>query len=155
MHEYVNLSELIHRGGLYYDVKGSSFQEVYKNLSQLVSLPKELAPEFFYTELCLREEMMSTAVGKGIAIPHPRHPILTEFEEQRIIVCFLEKPLGIETPDLKPVFALFVVLSSNKSTHLNVLSNLAFLFQKQTFVEFLKTQPQEHELLTEIKKHQM
>ena len=67
----------------------------------------------------------------------------------------MEESLGIETPDLKPVFALFVVLSSNKSTHLNVLSNLAFLFQKQTFIDVLKTRPQEHELLTEIKKYQI
>lgn len=153
MNEYVNLNDLIHRGGLYYNIKGSDFKTVYKNLSELVALPPDLSSEEFFAELCAREEVMSTAVGKGISIPHPRRPLLKNYEDQRIIVAFLEEPLHISTPDLKPVSVLFVLLSSNKTTHLSILSNLAFLFQKDVFINLLKTKPEEHVLLTEIKKY--
>lgn len=153
MNNSVNLTDLIQNGGVYYGIKGKNFETVYDNISKIVSLPAELTAETFYTELCAREELMSTAVGKGISIPHPRLPLLKNDESQRIFVCFLEKTLDVPSPDARPVFALFIVLSSNKQTHLSVLSSLAFLFQKDSFIKLLNTKPQKQVLFDEIKKH--
>ena len=153
MNNKVNLTELIERGGLYYGIEGTTFKEVYKNLSRIVELPSDLTPEEFYDELCTREEIMSTAVGRGVAIPHPRYPLLEHFEEQRVIVCFLKEPLHIQSPDAKPLFALFVVLSSNKATHLGVLADLASLFQNADFIKGLEKQPKTKKLLKLVNKY--
>lgn len=149
----VNLSELIHRGGVYFNVKGKTPQEIYKTISKAIVLPPELSSETLYNELCQREELMSTAVGNGIALPHPRYPLLKKLEEQRIIVCFLDNPLIMNAPDSKPVYVMLILLTSSSQVHLKVLSQLAFLFQKKEFRSILEKKPSESELITAVKKN--
>lgn len=149
----VNLSELIHRGGVYFNVKGKTPQEIYATISKAVQLPLDLSGETLNQELCQREELMSTAVGNGIALPHPRYPLLKKIDEQRIIVCFLDNPLIMNAPDAKPVYVMFILLTSSSQVHLKVLSQLAFLFQKKDFRSMLEKKPSEPELITAVKKN--
>lgn len=148
----INLAELIHRGGVYYDVSGSSPKEIYKNITSKITYPKGLTPEILYTELCQREELMSTGVGNGIALPHPRYPLLKNYEDQRIVVCYLKTPLTMSSPDSKPVSVMFILLTSSSQVHLKVLSQLAFLFQNSDFKKELESKPDESKLITAIKK---
>lgn len=147
----VNITELIHRGGVFYNVKGKTPQEIYATISKGLSLPHDLPAERLYKELCQREELMSTAVGNGIALPHPRYPLLKNLEEQRIIVCFLDDPLIMNAPDSKPVYVMFILLTGSSQVHLRVLSQLAFLFQKKEFRALLEKKPGEPELITAVK----
>ncbi len=149
----VNLGELIHRGGVYFNVKGKTPQEIYATISKAVQLPSGLDAETLRFELCQREELMSTAVGNGIALPHPRYPLLKKIEEQRIIVCFLDNPLIMNAPDVKPVYVMFILLTSSSQVHLKVLSQLAFLFQKKEFRTILEKKPGEPELITAVKNN--
>ena len=149
----VNLGELIHRGGVYFNVKGKTPQEIYHTISKAAHLPAELSSETLDNELCLREELMSTAVGNGIALPHPRYPLLKKLDEQRIIVCFLDNPLIMNAPDAKPVYVMLILLTSSSQVHLKVLSQLAFLFQKKEFRSILEKKPSEPELITAVKKN--
>ena len=149
----VNLSELIHRGGVYFNVKGKTPQEIYSTISKAAHLPAELPSETLFAELCQREELMSTAVGNGIALPHPRYPLLKKMDEQRIIVCFLDNPLIMNAPDAKPVYVMLILLTSSSQVHLKVLSQLAFLFQKKEFRSILEKKPSEPELITAVKKN--
>ncbi len=149
----VNLGELIHRGGVFFNVKGKKPQDIYATVSKAVKLPEELKPDMLNNELCQREELMSTAVGNGIALPHPRYPLLKKFDEQRIIVCFLDNPLVMNAPDAKPVYVMFILLTSSSQVHLKVLSQLAFLFQKKEFRTLLEKKPSESELITAVKKN--
>ena len=96
---------------------------------------------------------MSTAVGNGIALPHPRYPLLKKLDEQRIIVCFLDNPLIMNAPDAKPVYVMLILLTSSSQVHLKVLSQLAFLFQKKEFRSILEKKPSEPELITAVKKN--
>lgn len=115
-------------------------------------MPSEVTADQLYQELCQREELMSTAVGNGIAIPHPRYPLLTKEDEQRLIVCFLDKPLMMNPPDMRPVYVFFILLTSDTKTHLEILSQLAFLFQKPEFRLTLEKKPTEADLISAIKK---
>lgn len=146
------IESLLKCGGVYYNVKGDRPEIVFKNVIEKLSLPKELDSAKLYQELCLREELMSTAVGNGIAIPHPRYPLLTSEESQRLIVCFLEKPVMMNPPDMRPVYVFFILLTSNTKTHLKILSQLAFLFQKPEFRHILEKKPTEVELNAAIQK---
>lgn len=148
----INLGSLIHNGGVYFNVKGDKPADVYKLLAENLKLPDGLTRDVLYNELCQREELMSTAVGNGIAIPHPRYPLLKKPEDERLVVCYLDKSLAMNAPDTRPVYVMFLLLSASSQSHLKVLSQLAFLFQKHEFRSVLEKKPVEVELLTLIKQ---
>ena len=152
MNNEVNIEELIEKGSVLIDIEGSSTKEVYKIVVSKIEYPKGLTPENLYTELCQREDLMSTAVGNGISLPHSRYPILKNSEDQCIIVCYLKEPLQMNAPDGRLVSTMFVLLTSSPQFHLKVLSQLAFLFQNKEFRKTLENKPQKAELLEAIKK---
>ncbi|MBO5137843.1 MAG: PTS sugar transporter subunit IIA [Spirochaetaceae bacterium] len=152
--EKIDICELIKKGGIFYDVEGSTPEEVYKNVCNVVDLPEDLSGETLLKELVNREQLMSTAVGNGVAIPHPRPLLLTKPESQRIILCFSKKGLDMNAPDERLVTSLFILLTSSRQDHLEILSTLADLFQKVEVRRALEQQFPEKKLFAEIEKFQ-
>lgn len=146
----VNLADLIHRGGVLAGVEGSSPEEIYKNVAARINLPEGLSPDTLCNALCAREKIMSTAVGNGIALPHARVPVIKEYSDQRICVAYLKNPIDMNAPDERKVQVMFIILSSEQKTHLEVLSNLVGLFQENQFKKLLEKQADEAELLNYI-----
>lgn len=147
----VNLADLIHKGGVFKDVEGSSPEEIYKKITEMMNLPAGLSAEVVYNALCDREKIMSTAVGNGIALPHARIPLLKDEGDQRICVIYLKNPIDMNAPDERKVFVMFIILSANQHTHLQVLSELVQLFQKKEFKKLLEQNASEAELLNAIR----
>lgn len=143
----IQIDELIKNGGILYDVEGSTPAEVYKNVCTQCAFPEGLSSQSVYLELMQREELMSTAVGHGIAIPHPRHPLLKESRNQQIIVAYLKNPVTMNAPDARPVYVLFLILTCSAKVHLQALSRLAFLFQKDDFRKVLQSKPNRQQFL--------
>ncbi|MCQ2613287.1 MAG: PTS sugar transporter subunit IIA [Treponemataceae bacterium] len=144
------VSELIERGELVSDVQGSTIMEAFEDLVKKVTLPENITKETLLSELKQREQLISTAVGNGFAIPHPRYSLLKNSEDERIIVAWLKEPLAMNSPDMRPVSVLFLLLSANSGSHMDALSNLAFLFQKNEFKSLMQSVPQKSELLEKI-----
>jgi len=83
-----------------------------------------LEPEQVSQEILKREELGSTGVGGGAAIPHARIPgLLTPFG----ILARLRKPIDFDAVDGKPVDLIFLLLLPATSTgdHLKVLAAVA------------------------------
>ena len=150
METELNLIDLIHRGGVYKDIEGSTPEEVYANFCKTAKLPEDLSPEFVYNALCAREKVLSTAVGNGIALPHARAPIVKNENEQRVCVIYLKKPIEMNAPDDREVFVMFVLLSHNSQIHLKVLTELAALFRKVRFRKALEEKVDESQLVNLI-----
>lgn len=146
----VSLVNLIGRGGVFYDVAGSNVADVIKNIVQVIPLPPSIPRETLTYNLLHREEMMPTAIGKGIAVPHPREPLLTRPENQSISICFLKDPIDFHAIDHEPVHTLFVILSADQTRHVETLSRISFLCQDDKFIDLLKTKAVENEILDYI-----
>ncbi len=153
MHEPISLSAMIRSGGVHYNVSGSRPEQVFSDLASRVSLPPAVSKGVFLTGLIERERLMTTAVGNGIALPHPRTPLISDRGDERVYVCFLDKPVNFESLDGKPVYALFVLLSADSQTHLRTLSQLSYLFQQEEFRSFLRKKPDTEELIDAIQKY--
>lgn len=132
---------LIKKGGVIFDAEGDSTVELYKVIAESQELPDYLTREQLYTELVKREELMCTAVGNGMALPHPRYPLLKNEDDQRIIVCYPKKTFAMASPDAKPVFVFFAILSCSSKVHMKILSKLAFLIQNGEFRKILAQKP--------------
>ncbi|HNY17730.1 MAG TPA: PTS sugar transporter subunit IIA, partial [Treponemataceae bacterium] len=78
---------------------------------------------------------------------------VTEEKDQRVYVCFLDRPVNFDAMDGKPVFALFVILSNGSQSHLKVLSRLSWLFQQEGFREALRKKPDTKELISMIQRY--
>jgi PTS system nitrogen regulatory IIA component len=149
-HTGVSLVNLIGRGGVFYDVAGATVTDVIKNVVQVIPLPPTVPRETLTYGLLHREEMMPTAIGKGIAMPHPREPLLTKPENQSISICFLKEPIDFHALDHEPVHTLFVILSADQTRHVETLSRISFLCQDENFIGLLKAKAAENEILDYI-----
>ena len=148
----VDLAQLIHRGGVFKNVEGNTPQEIYAKVCKMIDLPDGLTSETVYNALCAREEVLSTAVGNGIALPHARAPIMRTAEEQRICVVYLKNPIDMKAPDEREVFVMFILLAHNSQIHLKVLSSLAALFRDTKFKKALELCSDEAVLSSIIKE---
>lgn len=152
MENEIDIAELIHRGGILRDIDGSTPQEVYEKVCALLDLPDGITSEQVYNALCTREEVLSTAVGNGIALPHARAPIIKEEKDQRIIVVYLKNAIEMRAPDERQVYVMFVLLTYNPQVHLKVLSSLAGLLRNTDFRKALEDHADEAALSDLIKR---
>ncbi len=152
MEETFDIAPLIHKGGVFKDVEGTTPQEIYEKISKMLVLPDSMTSEEVYNALCAREQILSTAVGNGIALPHARSPIMKADGDQRICVVYLKEPIDMKAPDEKKVNVMFILLTSNPQTHLKVLSTLVGLFRKNSFRKLLDEHADEAQLLNAIKE---
>jgi nitrogen PTS system EIIA component len=138
----VSIIELLDRGGIYYGIDGQDVTEVINNVVNTINLPKSSDKKTILVSLLQREEMMTTAVGKGIAFPHPRNPIISDMGDEGLSICFLKNKVDYGALDGEPVSVLFVIISSNAKRHLEILSKISFLCKREEFIKILKDQPQ-------------
>ena len=148
----VDLPAFIHRGGVFFEVEGTTPEEIYKKISEMIEIPDGISAEQIYNALCAREKVLSTAVGNGIALPHARASIIKDAEQQKICVVYLKNPIDMQAPDEREVFVMFVLLTQNSQVHLKVLTELAGLFRNLRFRKALESHAGEAELLSLIRE---
>ncbi len=88
-----------------------------------------------------REAVLSTAVGNGVAIPHPRNP-LPDVLAQSVVAfgrTFSGVPFGSPNGQKSDLF--FLVLCRDSRTHLQVLARLGRLLQLPDFIDDLRAAP--------------
>ena len=122
-------------------------------LVQTLSSSQKLDRDALLKALLSREEMMSTAIGNGIAIPHVRQfgsesPV--GLQEDIVMVAYLFEPVDWNAPDGLPVHTLFLVLATDETRHLQILAEIAELASDEDFVAFLKTMPEREALVERI-----
>ncbi len=151
--EPVAVSDTIRRGGVYHDVPAESVEIALRHAAQLAPIADEHRPELL-ERLLQREELSSTGIGGGIAIPHPRTPLVGVVTTSSITVCFLDHPLDMRAIDGLAVHTLLLILSSHTKTHLRLLARLAFWLRDGAFRDLLARQPPAEELLAEVTRRE-
>jgi PTS system nitrogen regulatory IIA component len=148
------LFTLINRGGVYYRVAGSGVRELLGNLIGGLQLPPEtdaaLDREQLLRAVLEREELMTTAVGHGIALPHPRNPLITDSAYQFVAIGFFEQPVNWNALDGEKVHSVFFIVSAAPKLHLHTLSRINYLCQQGSFRELLARRAPREELIRVI-----
>jgi len=86
-------------------------------------------------QLKKREQMLSTAIGKGIAIPHPRNPSDELFKKASIIIGLSKKGVDFDAPDKHKVKLFFMTCAPDVVFHLNLLSKIAKLIEDEAIIK--------------------
>lgn len=85
-----------------------------------------------------REDLLSTALEGGIAVPHPRRPLPAAIDES--VVAYGRTLAGIPfgAPDGRLTDIFFLICCRDDRTHLRVLARLSRLILRKGFVESLR-----------------
>lgn len=135
----LSLAEALKAGGVHYRVLGDDKDSVLRAVVDLLPLQDSTVRRFLAEMLLARENLGSTAVGDGVAIPHPRFPVILPPSPETLSLCFLEHPIDFGALDNKPVHTLFVLISASVKGHLRLLSRLAFALQNESFRSLLES----------------
>ncbi len=149
--ENLGLGELIEQGGIFYDLTGNSVREVLEALVASVPVPSVITPQDLLQAILEREALMSTSIGRGIALPHPRNPLVTRDEEQFVALAFLEKSVEWKALDNEPVDTLLLIVSSSAKSHLKTLANITFFCRQEAFLSLLRERAPRETLIDYIK----
>ncbi len=143
----VSLVEAIRAGGVYHGVEGSGKTEALHSAVSLMPLPQEVDREFVFQLLLARESLGSTAIGRGIALPHARNPVVMHVPCPMITLCFLKQPVEFGALDGAAVTTLFTMLSPTVRAHLHTLARLSFALQRPEFAAVVSRRASRDEIL--------
>ena len=150
----ISLSSAVENGGVIFDIPGNDVNSVLNaSLEKISKVPKDFQADLL-DRLMEREQALSTGIGNGIAIPHPRVP-LGYLGEPLVAVCFLEHPVDYNAMDQQPVDVLFFILCPDLKFHLHLLSALSFCLRDKSFTQFLRSRPDHSALIEKIEDLQV
>jgi PTS system nitrogen regulatory IIA component len=121
-----SLTEAINAGGIHYRIPGTDRESVLKAIVDIIHLPDDIDRDFLLGALLARENLGTTAIGEGIAIPHVRNPIIFHVNKPLLALCFLEQPIDFNALDGKPVDTVFTIVTHTVRSHLHLLSRLGY-----------------------------
>lgn len=109
----------------------SAVREIATHLAARDAVPSE---EEVREKLLAREESHSTAMGRGMALPHATIPGL---DEVVLMVALAKQPVQFGPPEQDPVKVFFVLLSppGGESQHIKLLARLCRLVRHPGVVE--------------------
>ena len=118
-------------------------------LKELVTLAEQswqvYDPQAILDAVRQREEMASTALPSGIAIPHPRRPLPAALGESVLAYARTASgiPFGAPHGNLTDIF--FLICCRDDRTHLRVLARLTRLFLRPGFLDELRAAETAHD----------
>ncbi len=125
--------------------KEGAVREMVQALSEAGQFPPDQA-ESIVKAILKREELGSTGIGRGVAVPHAKHPSAT-----RLIGTVSVSRYGVDFNSLDgEVVHLFFLLISpldRPGDHLRALENIARHLRNDTFCRFLKQAKDTNEIL--------
>lgn len=142
--------DALRAGGIVYNVGGTDKPSVLKSVVAALRLPPDSDPAFLYQVLLAREQLGSTGIGDGIAIPHVRNPVILSVNKAILTLCFLENPIAFGAIDGLPVHTLFTLISPTIRVHLHLLSRIGFILQQPVFKTAIRKQAASEELFAAV-----
>jgi PTS system nitrogen regulatory IIA component len=148
-----NLSTLLRQGGIFYNAPGKLPREILTWLVDAIPVPAgTIDRELLLKAVLEREELMPTAMGNGIALPHPRNPVTEKETAQFAALAFPENPIDWGALDGKPVTTVILAVSASARMHLATLQRITFFCRDGEFSALLARRAPAEEILAYIEK---
>lgn len=136
----MKLSDFVVREAILVNLKATTKEEAIReivNSLQAAGRVSESDTESVTRAILNREELGSTGIGQGVAVPHTRHPTVS-----RLIGTVALSRQGVEFAALdgEPVDILVLLVSppNQPGDHLRALENISRHLKDERFVNFLR-----------------
>jgi PTS system nitrogen regulatory IIA component len=119
----MNLRDYLPLENVVLDLSAPSKTMLLRKLSQLASERLAIDEAEIARVLTTRENLGSTGIGAGVAVPHAS---VKGLDRHFCLFARLAKPVDFEAVDDQPVDLVFLLLNpENRADHLNILSCIA------------------------------
>ena len=147
----MKLSDFVVRDAIKVDLKATGKEEAIREIVASLHDAGQLKPEDLegvIKAILGREELGSTGIGQGVAVPHTRHPTATRLVGT---VALSRGGVDFAALDGEPVHILFLLISppNQPGDHLRALENISRHLKDDEFVSFLR-QARTREQVTEV-----
>lgn len=146
------LHDALSRGGILTSLPGSDRESVLRSAVAALPLPASCDRDFLLQVLLSRESMGSTEIGDGIAVPHPRFPVVEPDAKPFITLAFLEKPIRYSEGSTNEVNTLFVLVSPTIRDHLGLLARLASGLRDPSFLDAVRRREPAERILEQARR---
>ena len=133
------------------DLTGESKEEVLLGITGLLRGDPRINNFGLMQQAVLdRERIMSTGVGKGIALPHAKTSAVNDIT---LAFATTSQPIDYDAVDNIPVRMIFLILSSEneKTTHIKLLSRISRLMNSDELREELLNAENSEEVMSIFK----
>ncbi|HTV26920.1 MAG TPA: PTS sugar transporter subunit IIA [Xanthobacteraceae bacterium] len=103
----MNIADLLSPNDVMIDVAAADKQKLLSALARKAAAIVDARPEWILAELEKREELGSTGVGGGVALPHAR---FDQVVKPVGVFARLRKPIAFDAVDEQPVDIVFLLL---------------------------------------------
>jgi mannitol/fructose-specific phosphotransferase system IIA component (Ntr-type) len=127
----VNLAQLLTPGRIKLDLESNDRESVLKELvEQVPELAQRLdARKTLLRALQEREQLYSTGIGDGIALPHSRNALVGLVDSPLIVFGRHATGISYGAPDALPARLFFLVVAPTVTQHLAILARLIRLLR--------------------------
>lgn len=136
----MKLSDFVVKEAILVDLQATSKEPAIREIVQSLAGTGRLAEadtDSVAKAILNREELGSTGIGQGVAVPHTRHP-----KADRLIgtVAISRKGVDFAALDGDPVDIFFLLVSppNQPGDHLRALENISRHLKDEKFVSFLR-----------------
>lgn len=140
------LNEVLHPELMTFNLKPGPKESILRQLAAPLA-DKNFAsdPSRLLSSLIDRERLMTTAVGHGFAIPHPRRPMGGMFPEPAIALGICPEGTDFQAIDDQLVHVFFLVCATRDELHLQLMANIAWFVRQEGVIAKLArmSSPQE------------
>ena len=133
----MNLSDFMHKDLILIDLLSDTKEDIIEELiCSIIKTGFTDSEEPLYKAILDREALGSTAIGKGVAIPHAE---TTSVKEKIIVFGRSKKGIDFNAIDGKPVHLFFMIISPHReiSPHLKILARIFRFLKDKTFRDAL------------------
>ncbi len=136
--ESISISVFLQRGGVYFDLPGVTKDEAIRAcLERIRPEISGIAPRELVQSVLEREALCPTAVGHGIAFPHPTSfGVFTDLSS--IAMCRLKTPVPFGALDKEDVDTLFFIFPKSERRFLRIQSKLIRLLRDEEVLSVIK-----------------
>jgi len=135
----LQVSDLLDTDSVIVPFRARTRESVIRDLTDhATQIGKLWDPEKMMLAIRQREEMMSTAMDNGVAIPHPRRPLPMIISEPFMVLGIAPNPIPFGGGFNNKTDVFFMVCSDSDFTHLQILARLGRILNHTGFLDQLR-----------------
>lgn len=129
-----SIADLLRAEDIIFDMEVASKSQLFSEIGRHMESKHGMPQAWVVLSLSRREEVGSTGLGSGVAVPHAR---IKDLERIQLAYIRLGSPIPFDAPDGKPVSDILVLLVPKQATeeHLRILSEATRMFSDAQFRE--------------------
>ena len=133
------LPELMPRSYMNLDVKPDTKENVLKQLIEPLRTARALRQSRrFLQSLLERERLVSTAIGHGIAIPHPHIPLVGAFKQPAVALGLCREGADYKALDHQRTYVFFLLCAPSEDFQLRLISRVIQVGRHLAAIENIK-----------------